>query len=81
MKRRSIGVAFVLLALLVPALAASAGPPTRFKEVVHKFTHSQVFADDICGDRSGVDTFSVTSRFILTEFEDGTVNVMMIHLG
>ena len=81
MKRGNLGVVLLLLALLVPALAASAQPPARFKEVVHKFTHSQVFSGDICGDRSGVDTFTVTSRFMATAFEDGTVNVVYGETG
>ena len=81
MRRRSVGVLFVLLVLVVPAVAASAEPPTRFKEIVHKFVHTQVFGDDICGDRSGEDTFTVTSRFIATDFGDGTINVVYGETG
>ena len=81
MKLRSAGIIFVLVALMVPSLAANAGAPTRMKEIIHKFTHTEVFSDDICGDRSSVDTFTVTSRFIATEFEDGTFNVVYGETG
>jgi hypothetical protein len=54
----------------VPAAAGTAANPTV---VVHGYTHTETFPDDICGDRASVVTFTATvsqSRF--AERADGS---------
>ncbi len=66
--QRMVLTALVVLAAL-PVQSAFA-KPTIDRTIVHKEVTARYFPDDICGDRAGWTTFTVTYRFIVMDHGD-----------
>lgn len=68
MKRRiqTLVLAALMVTVALPVQSAGA-KPTIERTIVHKEVKTVYFPDDICGDRAGWTTFTVTYRFIVMD--------------